>query len=452
MSRSGKTFQQPQPIRTKLKLYSPHEAQLKFHQSQARFRVAAYGRQSGKSTACLNEILKKAWENPRTTYWFISPTYAQAQVQYRRLCQLLNPCTDVVLKKNETELRVQLAHGSQIKFVSGESLHNLRGETLHGVIIDEVRDQHPELWTQVVRPMITTTQGFACFVSTPSGFDVFYDLFEKAKFDQEWESFQAPSTCNPLFTREEFEAAKKEMSESVFAQEILAEFRDLQNGSAYVNFHETNLVTANPFTMRNEPSPYLPLLVGMDFNLSPMCWVIGQERNGEFYFFDEIYLEKSHTQEAALELAARIKRLNNKNPTQVIFVADATGKAGQRAAMGRSDLSIVEEILTQSGIRFENRTPESNPLVADRVNVVNSKLKDATGQAHLFIHKTGCPKLIRDLQRVVWKAGASALPKLDQVSDPTLSHMSDGMGYLICALSRLWTPAVPPLKIIPRRY
>lgn len=365
---------------------------------------------------------------------------------------MLFPCGEILTKKNQSELRVKLINQSQIRFVSGETLQNLRGETLHGVVVDEVRDQHPELWTQVLRPMLTTTKGWACFVSTPRGYDSFFDLFEKAKVDSSWESFQAPSTCNPLFTQEEYEAAKVELSEAVFDQEINANFRDIHNGSAYVNFTPLNLVSKCPFTANGEISPYLPILVGMDFNLSPMCWVLAQERAGDYYFFDEIYLEKSHTQEAALELAARIKRIPSEANPRVIFVADATGKAGQRAAMGRSDLSIIEEILSQSGIRFENRTPESNPMVADRVNVVNSKLKDANGTPHVFINAKGCPKLVRDFQRVVWKQGASALPKLDQSTDPTLTHMSDGAGYLICRLSKLWVPSAGGLKVIPRRF
>lgn len=366
---------------------------------------------------------------------------------------MLYACPEVFLKKNQTELRVKLINNSQIRFVSGETLQNLRGETLHGVVVDEVRDQHPELWAQVLRPMLTTTRGWGAFVSTPRGYDQFFDLFEKAKTDSEWQSFQAPSTCNPLFGQDEYEAARKELSEAIFDQEINANFRDIQNGSAYINFTSANLVATNPFGRDSLAySKYLPVIVGMDFNLSPMSWVLGQERAGEFYFFDEIYLERSHTQEAALELAARLKRLQIESPIKAILVGDATGKAGQRAAMGRSDISIVEEILTQAGIRYENRTPDSNPLVVDRVNVVNSKLKDATGQAHVFVDPSRCPRLVKDLQRVVWKAGISAQPKLDQSSDPSLTHISDAMGYAVCALSKMWIPSAGGLKILQRRF
>jgi hypothetical protein len=125
--------------------------------------------------------------------------------------------------------------------------------------------------------MLTTTKGWACFVSTPNGFDNFYDLFERGKTDQNWASFQAPSTCNPLFTQQERDEARATMSEAVFCQEILAEFRELHNGSVYVNYSTDNIKASSPFSSTGALySPYLPLVIGMDFNLSPMSWVIGE--------------------------------------------------------------------------------------------------------------------------------------------------------------------------------
>jgi hypothetical protein len=82
--------------------------------------------------------------------------------------------------------------------------------------------------------------------------------------------------------------------------------------------------------------------------------------------------------------------------------------------------------------------------------VVNSRLKSADGQPHIWIHPDQCMKLKRDLQRVTWKRGAHANPTLDQQTDPTLTHMSDGMGYAICALSKAWKPEVGKMKIITR--
>ena len=435
-------------MKANLRLYSPHGKQLEFHSSNARYRVASWGRQSGKSTACLNELVKRAWENPSTKYWFISPSYAQSRIQYRRLVGMLWNCAEVMVKKNQSELRIKLVNGSEISFKSGENFDNLRGETLHGAVIDEVRDQHPELWPQVIRPMLTTTKGWAAFVSTPNGFDSFFDLAERAKKDDDWAFMKAPSTCNPLFTSEEYEAAKRELSEAEFDQEINAEFRDLHSGSVYVSFNEMNLKETSPFLASGLYSPHLPIIIGLDFNLSPMAWVIGQERNGVFYFFDEIFLKKSHTQEASLELAHRLKGMGLQGTPMTLIAGDATGKAGQRAAAGKSDYSILLETLTQAGIKYENRTPEANPSVKDRINTVNAKLCGADGTRSLFVNPKTCPHLVKDLQRVTWKQGGSFI--LDQSSNPDLTHMSDGMGYVVCALSKMWQPSVGGVRVIRR--
>lgn len=435
-------------MKHKLILYNPHEKQLEFHSSTARYRVASWGRQSGKSTACLNELVKKAWEHPGTKYWFVSPTYQQARIQYRRLLGMLWACPDVLSKNNQSELRVRFINNSEISFRSGDNFDNLRGETLHGVVVDEVRDQHPELWPMVLRPMLTTTQGWAAFVSTPNGFDSFYDLAERAKVDSSWSFMSAPSTCNPLFTEAEYEAARKELSEAEFDQEINAQFRDIHSASVYVSYSDKNLATSSPLVNEGLFSPLLPVIVGLDFNLSPMAWVIGQERNGNFYFFDEIFLKKSHTQEASLELVSRLQAMQLKAPTQVILAGDATGKAGQRAAAGKSDYSILCEILDGAGIRYENRTPEANPTIRDRINTMNAKLKSATGSHHLFVHPKNCPNLVRDFQRVSWKQGGTFI--LDQTTDSTLTHISDAVGYVVSAMSKLWEPSAGGIRVIRR--
>lgn len=432
----------------RLVIYTPHDLQRKFHLSKKRYRVVSCGRQVGKSTMANNEMLIKAWEKPDTHYCFISPIYSQAKEQYRRQVNSIPP--EIISKKSDSELRIDLINKSSMEYLSGDNPHSLRGKTKDGIIIDEFRDQNPDLWGQVVRPILSTTKGWACILSTPCGFNQFYDMAEKAKTDPDWELFTGPSTCNPLFTQDEFNQAKSEMTEAVFAQEILAEFRDLHDGSAYVSFSDANCKTSSPWLSEgNIYSTYLPVIVGLDFNLSPMSWVLGQQRIGDFYFFDEIHLKKSHTQEATQELIGRIKQMGILAKPQVIIAGDATSKAGQRAAAGKSDYAILCEMLSEAGITWQNSTPESNPMVKDRVNIVNSKLRSADGTHHLFIHPTRCPYLKKDLQRVAWKQGASMI--LDQTTDPMLTHMSDGMGYAVCALSNMWTPSVGGLHVIRRR-
>lgn len=437
-----------------LVLYTPHSMQLKLHECETRFAVASFGRQSGKSTYGINELLRWAWEKPGTRYWFVSPTFPQARVMYRRLIGMLWPVADVMLKKNQTELRVKLVNQSEIRFVSGEVLDNLRGETLHGAIIDEVRDQHPDLWPMVIRPMLTTTRGKARFISTPNGYDAFYDLAQNSVSDPEnWSFFKAPSTCNPLFSQEEFDAAKRSMSESQFAQEILADFRDLTSGRAYSNFSEENMVTSCPWLPDADYSNVLPIVLGLDFNLNPMSWSLGQLHAGRWYWFDEVHLENSHTQEAADFLVEKIVDMVShgfRADPMVRIVADASGKAGQRAAGGRSDMDIVKMALRKANITLEDKTPDANPGVKDRVNAMQAKLRSADGAREFFVHRLRCPFLKRDLERVTWSKSSGL--KLDPGQTGELTHPSDSVGYPVAALTPIKPPSSMKPKVIVRAW
>jgi len=422
----------------------PHKMQRKVMACPTRFTVSAWGRQSGKSTFGNKKLVINGWQKRNGVYWFVAPTYAQAEVHWRRVRNSMDP--RCFLERNKTHKYFRFLSGSYLFYKSGDNFDNLRTETLDGVVIDEVREQSKDLWPLVIYPMLGTTGGWADFISTPNGFDHFFDVSERAKNDAEtdWSFFNAPSTCNPVFTQEEFEVARNEMSEAQFAQEIMAEFRDLTAGRAYICFGDHNRVTANPWSNVLPFSPYLPIVVACDFNLSPMSWTIGQTKGGDWCWFDEIYLHQSHTAEAANELVARIKHyraMGHKAKPSLIITGDATSHAGQRAAEGRSDYDILTTVLRDNDISFQLKVPAANPGVKDRVNTMNSKFRSADGTVHCWILEPGsfpgfgCPMLIRDCQRVVWKTGARARPLLDQVKDPDLTHASDGPGYAQCELT-----------------
>jgi hypothetical protein len=73
----------------------------------------------------------------------------------------------------------------------------------------------------------------------------------------------------------------------------------------------------------------------------------------------------------------------------------------------------------------------SNPAVRDRVNAVNAMLCNHQGERRLLVNPC-CKQLIRDLERVSWKADSNdnLLSQLDK-TNPGLTHVSDALGYLI---------------------
>lgn len=367
----------------------------------------------------------------RGVYWYVLQTHTAAEVAFKRYYHLTRSSGLLKHKPNLSDNYFTLVNDATVFFKSGANFEDLRAETLDGTIIDEMRQQHKNLWTRVIRPMLSRRKGWADIYSTPNGFDHFYDLFESAKDSVEWGAFHAPSTEAWWWSPEEVLSAKHDMSEAEFAQEIMAEFRDMVSGRAYVSFGDHNITRLNPFRVDLSPDPHhvLPIIVAMDFNLSPMAWTLGQNRVDDFYWFGEIFLRGSHTQEAARELVSRVKD----HKAGVILIGDATGKASQRAAAGKSDYDIVKMALTEAKIPFTDRTPDSNPLIKDRVNAMNRSMKDAAGGVHFFVNPEGCPYLVKDCQRVLWKEGATAT--LDPGPEKMLTHASDGAGYAVHAFS-----------------
>lgn len=405
-------------------------------------------------------MFKKPLEGPRFgIYWHVLQTHAAAEIGFNRFVKLFPKESWSSLwskRPNESEKTVFLTGHREVSFKSGQNFEDLRGETLHGGIIDECRQQNQELWTGVMRPMLSRYNGWCDFYSTPHGYDWFYDLRNFAlENPEEWGVVHSPSWGAWWWTKAEIESARQSMSQALFDQEIGAEFRDIYQGKAYINFSQENLVSKSPFNGDKDTrlfNPYLPIILGADFNVHPMVWEIGQNKYKQWYWFDEVALEDSNTPEASEAFCQRVLKMKAEglraNPN-VIIVGDASGKARSTTSAGQTDYTILEATLKKHGISFENRTPDSNPFVKDRVNTFNHCLKTPEGEINMWVHPTNCPRLKKDGERVAWKDAKGAV--LDKTSDKSLTHASDAAGYPLCVLSPL-TPIgnVGTLKVITR--
>lgn len=428
-----------------LNLQGLTQPQLRLLGSLKRFICVSWGRQSGKTTAGLYLMLMRALRGRRgAIYWYVLQTHSAAEVAFNRFWDLTRGTGFLAEKPNESEKFVRLVSGATIFFKSGENFEDLRVETLAGVIIDEFRQQNPWVWTKVIRPMLARYGGWAVILSTPNGFEHFYDLFLAAKLDPEWNTFHAPSTEAWWWTPEEVASAKSTMSEDEFAQEILAEFREMGVGKVYKNHGTWNQIEVNPFARPGQIwSPHLPLVVGLDFNVGLMCWEVMQFRGRDSYTGDEISVSDTNTQECAPKLLQLVKG----HPSGVILVGDASGKA-RRSSASETDYAIILGCLKGGGINVRNLTPEANPPVHDRVNICNAALKDATGAVHARYHPGKCPRLKKDLERVLWRQG-TANTDIDK-RDPLLTHPSDAWGYPQCHYADTWKPKAGRMRVLSR--
>jgi phage terminase large subunit-like protein len=88
----------------------------------------------------------------------------------------------------------------------------------------------PVVWEQIIRPSLADVQGRALFIGTPAGKNHFFDLYNDAEEDNEWDRFQFRSIDNPFLPAAEIQASKKNMSTMSFRQEFEASFETFTGG------------------------------------------------------------------------------------------------------------------------------------------------------------------------------------------------------------------------------
>ena len=253
-----------------------------------RFRVLNCGRRFGKTTLATEEIKGKALSKPsRISY--IAPTYQQSRDIAWQI--LLNELKPIIKKVNESrlELTVHTTKGGEslIQLRGWESIETLRGQKFDLLILDEVAMMRNYWinWEEVIRPTLTDTKGEAMFISTPKGFNHFYDLYNKEKSDSDYKSFHFTSYDNPYLPIEELDKAKEEIPEDRFAQEYLADFRKTE-GLVYPEFdRDRHVVKELPEIMISE------WIAGVDFGYTNPTAIVkmGIDQDHNYWITDEWY-------------------------------------------------------------------------------------------------------------------------------------------------------------------
>ncbi len=214
-------------------------AQNKIGECTTRFRVVNCGRRFGKTTLAIEEIKGKAMAK-ESRICYVAPTYQQARdIAWEQLKKEFHSvATSINESRLEIRIRTKLGGESIVMLRGWESIETLRGQKFDFIVVDEIASMRNfQLhWEEVIRPTLTDTKGEALFISTPKGFNHFYDLYNKQEKDSDYKSFHFTSYDNPHLPVEELDKARKEIPEDRFAQEYLADFRK-STGLVYKDFN-----------------------------------------------------------------------------------------------------------------------------------------------------------------------------------------------------------------------
>jgi PBSX family phage terminase large subunit len=271
-------------------------AQSQIISSTSRFRVVNCGRRFGKTTLAVLEMVANAISDDNRQVCYIAPTFQQARdIAWQELKKVAG---NAILTPNESRLEITLrttkGGTSTIKLQGWESIETLRGQKFHFVVVDEIASMRnwASNWQEVIRPTLTDYKGGALFISTPKGFNHFYDLYNLESKDGDYKSFHFTTYDNVHIPPEEVDKAKLELTEDRFAQEYLADFRKTE-GLVYKEFDRDRHIFDN-----DDVQNVTEFIAGVDFGFTNPCAVIHIKKDYDNnYWVVSEYYQRGRTDE-----------------------------------------------------------------------------------------------------------------------------------------------------------
>jgi hypothetical protein len=186
----------------------------------------------GKTVSAINHLIKDAILNQKEAprYAYIAPTYGQAKrVAWDYLVKYADPLGGT---SNISELRVDF-WGRRIQLYGSDNPEALRGQYFDGVILDEIGDQNPKIWTDIIRPALADRKGWCMFIGTPKGHNHFKELRDRARNEDGWGLLEFKASETGVVDEAELKAAKNEMGQDKYLQEFECSFDASVEGSYY---------------------------------------------------------------------------------------------------------------------------------------------------------------------------------------------------------------------------
>lgn len=200
-------------------------------------------RRGGKDTTMWNYMIKRAYLEPGTYYYFL-PSFAQAKRVVwdgmtndgKRMLEYI-PKAIIDGNPNNTEMKVWIngAKGqSLIQLIGADSYDAIMGTNPRGVVFSEWSLMDPMAY-DFVKPILAANGGWCAFIYTPRGKNHGWDLAEIARRNpDEWFFETLTVRDTGVLTEEQIASERRKgMPEDMIQQEFYCNFNRGQEGSYY---------------------------------------------------------------------------------------------------------------------------------------------------------------------------------------------------------------------------
>jgi len=401
-----------------------------------RYAVVNASRGFGKSylaaTAAIiavQELMELDELVPNKNVALIAPTYSQAVDIYYPLIAWQLGMEDYADKASKAAGTFWFPNNVQLKLWSYEASLRMRGTGQYFVVADEVTSWKgagmnlKESWESVIQPCVSTrwspmnakkfgaNAGRALIISTPKGYDYFYEMYNREDNDKDWKRYHYTYHDSPFLDEEEIERVKLTLDPLKFAREYTASFEDSGTNVFYTFNRKEHIDNSLPYFDDGED-----VHVAIDFNVGIMASVIFAIRGGQIHILDEM---QGHPDTETLAKALRDKYKDHR----IISYPDPSGRARKTsAAVGVTDFKILETN------RILTRAHTKAPPIIDSVAAVNKKFKNANGDIDMLVHPR-CVNTVRSLERTQWVESNPDSATIDKKEG--VEHWTDALRYAV---------------------
>jgi Terminase large subunit, T4likevirus-type, N-terminal len=208
--------------------FVPHQFQTEIYERRKRFTVVVAHRRFGKTMAAIMLLIASALRCtlPSPRFAYVAPFLKQARnVSWDYIRNFVSKIPGAEIR--EGDLSVNLPNGARITLYGADNAEGILGIYLDGVVLDEVANFKTDVWSRIIRPTLTDRKGWALFIGTPKGPNLFSDLYhdcDKPDNRAEWQAMIFPADETDRVSPEELESNRRAQSPAVFRQEYLCDF------------------------------------------------------------------------------------------------------------------------------------------------------------------------------------------------------------------------------------
>lgn len=335
--------------------FTPRAHQRAAHAQLAlvRFLVLVWHRRAGKTVFAIVELILAALrcQLERGRFGYVAPLLKQAKsVAWDYLKAFTRPIPGC--SYNESELEVTFPNGTRTRLFGADNPDAMRGVYFDGVVVDEVADMKPSVWGEILRPALADRKGWAIFIGTPKGVNLFSELYFLAlKGEDGWAADLKRASDTDAIPPEEIAQARKSMSAPQFAQEFDCDFAAAVENTL---LPLDTVLASQALTLAQAEFIDSPRILGVDVARFGDDRTVLYPRQGKMAFRPRVMRQQS-----LMETAGQVARSIEKWAPDAVFI-DQTGMGGGVVDRLRE---LGHEVL---GVDFGSRSLSASPRMKNR--------------------------------------------------------------------------------------